>query len=211
MTEPIFHLAEPGDWARTTDTYSPASVEEVGFIHCSTAYQLPRVARELYADDNHLILLTIDPDALDHATLRYEDLYNLDEKFPHIYGPLPTSAVISTGPYLTHLEEGLWLDTRFDRDWMDRILHPDFSEVGMSGRTHTREDTLESTSREVDLAVRLPLEGYRLELVDEDVALVRYTSHHTVDGAERHGHRTSIWIKTDSGWRLRFHQGTPLA
>jgi uncharacterized protein (DUF952 family) len=210
LSEPIFHLAKPEDWTSSTDNYSPPGVEEEGFIHCSTADQLSRVARDLYADHNDLILLTIDPDALEAGTLRYEDLYGLDEEFPHIYGQLPASAVSSTGPYLTHLEEGLWLDTRFDRDWMDRILHPDFSEVGMSGRTHTREATLASTSREVDLRVRLPHEGYSLALTSEDVGLVRYISHDSLNGVERHAHRTSIWVNTNEGWRLRFHQGTPL-
>jgi uncharacterized protein (DUF952 family) len=210
LTEPIFHLAEPRDWAGSTDRYSPPSVEKEGFIHCATGEQLSGVARDLFRDHNGLILLRIEPESLDAGTLVYEDLYKLGQKFPHIYGPLPTSAVVSTGPYLTHLEEGLWLDTRFDRKWMDRILHPAFSEVGMSGKTHTREETLESTSREVDLRVRLPLEGYRLELIDEDVAMVRYIGHHAVDGVERHAHRTSIWVNTNHGWRLRFHQGTPL-
>jgi uncharacterized protein (DUF952 family) len=211
LTEPIFHLAEPGDWARSTDSYSPHSVEEEGFIHCSTAEQLPRVAHELYADRNDLILVTVDPDALDDATLLYEDLYELDEEFPHIYGPLPTSAVVATGPYLTHLEEGLWLEKRFDQDWMDRILHPDFSEVGRSGRIYGRQETIDAGRPRKSFEVTLPHLEYSLELVDDDVALVRYVSRPVYDGVERLDHRTSIWVNTNDGWRLRFHQGTPLS
>ena len=174
MTEPIFHLAKPKDWAKSIDAYHPRRVEDEGFIHCSTAAQLALVAHELFAGENDLVLLTIDPEALDDSTLVYEDLYDLGEEFPHVYGPLPTSAVIATGPYLTHLEEGLWQETRFDREWIDRILHPDLSEVGMSGRTYSRNETLETPP--TNLEVRLPHDGHTVELIDEDVALIRYLS-----------------------------------
>lgn len=206
MAEPIFHLADPGDWARSIDAYAPESVETEGFVHCSVADQLSRVAHDFYIWRNDLVLLTIDPHRLRSGTLVFEDLYDLGDEFPHVYGPLPTSAVVSTGPYLTHLEEGLWLDTRFDPQWMDRMLHPEFTEVAISGRTYTRAESTAAT----DLEVSLPHEDYSLELIDEDVALVRYVSHDAVDGVERHAHRTSIWINTNEGWRLRFHQGTPL-
>lgn len=208
-THPLFHLAEPVAWARSTDVYSPPSVEEEGFVHCSTGNQLPVVARERYLNHNGLILLTIDPEALDHEALVYEDLYGEGEEFPHVYGPLPTSAVVNTGPYLAHLEEGMWRKTRFDRDWMDRMLHPEFTEVGMSGNTYTRKETIDA-SRPKQFEAHLPLEAYRLELVDEDVAMARYVSHDTTDGVERHAERMSIWVNTNEGWRLRFHQGTPL-
>jgi len=208
MTEPIFHLAEPGDWAQSTDTYSAPSVDEEGFIHCSTAAQLPHVARNLYNGHNGLVLLTIDPDDLDEETLIYEDLYGTGEEFPHVYGPLPTTAVLSTGPYLAHLEEGFWLDTRWNRGWMDRILHPDFAEVGRSGNSYDRLQTLDRP--EGKLETDLPLEDYRVELVDEDVALVRYVSRARYDGTDRPAQRTSVWVNTNDGWLLRFHQGTPL-
>ena len=40
------------------------------------------------------------------------------------------------------LEESLWRhETRFDRDYLQRVLHPDFFEFGRSGRVWTRDDT----------------------------------------------------------------------
>jgi uncharacterized protein (DUF952 family) len=207
LTEPIFHLAQPRDWAGSTDEYRAASLDDEGFIHCSTAGQLARVARELFGGSNDLILLTIDPEALGDA-LVFEDLYDAGEDFPHIYGPLPTTGVLATGPYLAHLEEGLWLDTRFDRAWMDRVLHPDFSEVGHSGRTYNRDEVLDTPAEAIE--IELPHEGYHLELIDEDVALVRYISRARRDGVEQAAQRTSVWVNTNEGWRLRFHQGTLL-
>ena len=82
MTEPIFHLAKLKDWAKSIDAYHPRRVEDEGFIHCSTAAQLALVAHELFAGENDLVLLTIDPEALDDSTLVYEDLYDLGEEFP---------------------------------------------------------------------------------------------------------------------------------
>lgn len=207
MSGPIFHLAEPADWAANARHYTPSRFEQEGFVHCSTAEQLPRVARAIFGDRNDLILLTIDPEALNDETLVYEDSSGTGEGFPHVYGPLPVSAVLATGPYLTHIEEGFWLETRFDRDWMDRMLHPDFSEVGMSGRTYTREETLDAPF--TDLEPSLPHEDYRLEPIDEGV-LARYISHDKASGSDRRAHRTSVWVNTPEGWRLRFHQGTPL-
>ena len=208
MTEPIFHLAQPSDWARSIAVYSPASVDEEGFVHCSTGQQLAEVARTFYSGHNDLILLTIDPGMLEEGTLVYEDLYQAGQDFPHVYGPLPCKAVASTGPYLNHLEEGLWGETRLDPEWMERILHPDFTVVGVAGDTHTREEIL--TGPRVELEAELPHEDYRFDLIDEDVGLARYTSHHTYDGVERTAHRSSVWVNTNEGWRLRFHQGTPL-
>jgi len=212
LTEPIFHLAEPADWAGSTDTYNPPSVDEEGFVHCSTADQLPGVAHDRFGDHNGLILLTIDPARLEADSLVYEDLDELGWDFPHVYGPIPTSAVIGTGPYLTHLEEGLWMsDKRLDPKWMDRILHPEFEEVGRAGRTYDREEAIGAGRPRKSFEVEFPHLDYRLELIDEDVALVRYVSRPRYDGSERLDQRTSIWINTNEGWRLRFHQGTAIS
>lgn len=208
MTEPIYHLAEPKDWAVSTDEYVCASLEDEGFIHCSTADQVSRTARQIFTDRNNLVLLAIDPEPLGDLVV-YEDLYGLGEEFPHIYGPLPTTAVGNTAPYLTHLEEGLWLEeTRFDPRWMDIVLHPDFSEVGMSGGSHSRDEVI--AAERVPLNAVLPLERFRMDVVDEDVALVRYVSRDRANGSSREAERSSLWINTNDGWRLRYHQGTPL-
>jgi hypothetical protein len=60
------------------------------------------------------------------------------------------------------------------------------------------------------MEIDLPHEGYRLELIDEDVALARYMSRARSEGVEQVSHRTSVWVNTNEGWRLRFHQGTPI-
>ena len=99
----IFHVAIRSAWAGVTDAtpYTMSTLgrtlEEEGFIHCSaTEDQLDRVLTRHYQGVPDLLVLTIDPRHLD---IRFEpspedpaDLY------PHLYGPLPKSAVIEVRP-----------------------------------------------------------------------------------------------------------------
>jgi len=110
---------------------------------------------------------------------------------------------------LERLEEGLWIaETRFDMDWMERTLAPDFFEFGRSGRIYLREDTLGIESQPID--ARLPLKNFHARLLTPDVVLVTYISAVTFDGIEEVGNRSSVWTRTENGWQLRFHQGTPV-
>ena len=95
----IFHIAFARDWesARLTGSYRISTrgltLDEVGFIHAGFAHQVADVGAAFYADvDESLVLLVIDRDRLDVPVI-VENLDGGDELFPHIYGPLPTSAV----------------------------------------------------------------------------------------------------------------------
>lgn len=106
------------------------------------------------------------------------------------------------------LEEGLWrAETRFDREWMERILAPGFSEYGRSGRVYSREDTLTIPKRPID--ARLPLQDFNVRLLSPDVAQATYTSVETYEGDLQVANRSSLWLRTEDGWRLLFHQATP--
>lgn len=94
----IFHLAIRDEW-ESSHRYRPASLEEDGFIHCSTAQQLLSVANDMYAGREDLLLLTIDPDEL-HAPVVYEDCYETGRRFPHVYGLLDPEAVVSVTSFL---------------------------------------------------------------------------------------------------------------
>jgi hypothetical protein len=106
------------------------------------------------------------------------------------------------------LEESMWrAETRFDRDYLERVLHPDFFEFGRSGRRWTREETMAMESGEIDAV--LPLTGFTVTELGQDTVLVTYLSivwHGEVDYANR----SSIWVRDGDAWRLRFHQGTPV-
>ncbi|GAA3097962.1 DUF952 domain-containing protein [Streptosporangium carneum] len=102
----ILHLALSADWdaARQAGEYRVSTLgrtlEQEGFIHaCADHTQLNGVVQRFYRDVTEpLVLLTIDPRDLD---VRLETPADSDEAFPHIYGPLPVTAVITATPYTT--------------------------------------------------------------------------------------------------------------
>jgi uncharacterized protein (DUF952 family) len=63
-----------------------------GFIHFSTAAQLAETARKHFAGQDGLLLICIDSDSLGPA-LTWEPSRGRSERFPHLYGELPLTAV----------------------------------------------------------------------------------------------------------------------
>jgi uncharacterized protein (DUF952 family) len=97
MTDPIFHIAVASEWQEATVAYRPERFDEDGFIHCSTASQVMKVARMRFRGRHDLVLLRIDPDAVERE-VRLENLEGDEELFPHIYGELELSAVTGIEP-----------------------------------------------------------------------------------------------------------------
>ena len=114
----LYHLALRHEWlaARAEGIYRRSSrglaLEEVGFIHLSTADQVPATAARFYGDlpAGEVLLLSIDPQHLASAGLavRHEPAALPDgspggtpgaELFPHLYGPLPLEAVRLAEPW----------------------------------------------------------------------------------------------------------------
>jgi uncharacterized protein (DUF952 family) len=94
--ETVLHITprEEVAEAEAKGFYRPRSLGDEGFIHCSYAHQVCRVANALFAGVTGLVLLEIDKvrtgcDVID------EDLYGSGEAFPHIYGSLPWEAVLA--------------------------------------------------------------------------------------------------------------------
>ncbi|MFC4464404.1 DUF952 domain-containing protein [Streptomyces xiangluensis] len=103
----LLHITERSLWdtARETGTYEMSTrgrtLQEEGFIHCSTRAQLPRVAAFLYGayeGPDDLVVLVIDPERLG-VPVRYEAPEPGGEEFPHVYGPIPAAAVIAAEPW----------------------------------------------------------------------------------------------------------------
>lgn len=91
---PIFHITSraEADNARRTGTYVAAAFDRDGFIHCSYARQLTRVADANFRGRSDLVLLEIARDRVGCEVID-ENLEGGLDLFPHIYGPLPMSAV----------------------------------------------------------------------------------------------------------------------
>ncbi len=97
----LLHICPAKDWNAKADTYVPPRYEIDGFIHLSTAAQVPGPANRLFAARQDLLLLVIDEEALD-ARVRWEasTLPEDDgEEFPHLYGRLNTDAVMNVVTY----------------------------------------------------------------------------------------------------------------
>lgn len=101
---PLYHLALRDEWEQADETGSGyrrstlgASLEEVGFIHCSFPHQVQRTADLFYRDRADVVLLVIDPALLD-VDVRVENVEGAEDLFPHIYGPLRTDAVVRVEP-----------------------------------------------------------------------------------------------------------------
>jgi uncharacterized protein (DUF952 family) len=74
---------------------APVDVAD-GYIHFSTAAQAPETAAKHFSGQDNLLLVTVDAAALGES-LRYEPSRG-GALFPHLYGPLPLSAVRTVAP-----------------------------------------------------------------------------------------------------------------
>jgi glutathione S-transferase len=86
-------VASGGPYTRST---RGVSLAEQGYIHCSRAPQVQRVADAFYGGVA-VVLLVIDPARLD-VEVRDEDVPGQPEPFPHLYGPLALDAVVAAEP-----------------------------------------------------------------------------------------------------------------
>lgn len=97
MVEPapsIYHMCTSEEWraAEAEGVYNGSSQDAAdGFIHFSTAAQVVTSAAKHRAGQAGLVLLSVDPAPLGEA-LKWEEARGGDP-FPHLYGPLPVTAV----------------------------------------------------------------------------------------------------------------------
>jgi uncharacterized protein (DUF952 family) len=95
----IFHIATRTDWDHRTPThYSPSGLADEGFVHCSSGDQVIQTAQNLFAGRNDLLILDIDETRLT-VPVQWEDLYDMGQHFPHIYGALPLHAIVGVRPF----------------------------------------------------------------------------------------------------------------
>src|SRR5690554_3924697 len=100
----IYHIAPADQWAgaQAAGQVVADSLATEGFIHCSRQDQLLAVADRFFGGQQNLVVLAID-EASVAPWLVYEGAMGEDdpfarEVFPHLYAPLPLSAVISVAP-----------------------------------------------------------------------------------------------------------------
>ena len=123
--------------------------------------------------------------------------------------------VLSTDPALSDVLDELMLrepifhrpEFGTSRDAFEKMTHPDFWEIGASGRIYSRELVL----AELEKRYQSPAEDvwetsdFRCSELAPDVYLLTYN---LLQDHTRKTRRTTIWQRTSSGWRIVFHQGT---
>lgn len=102
------------------------------------------------------------------------------------------------------LETSLFLKEYLkDKEYLEKIFHPDYMEIGKTGLIHRKKDTIEALygSNDRNIQVR----SFNVRMMSLDSYVVNYISIHE-DGTKVQ--RTSIWMETLLGLVLYFHQGT---
>ncbi|MGH3804400.1 MAG: DUF952 domain-containing protein [Pseudonocardiaceae bacterium] len=99
----LVHICSRDEWrtAEREGARVPATYTADGFVHLSTPAQVHLPANRLFAGRTDLVLLRLDPDALG-APVKWEPGVPADPAsmlFPHLYGPLPVTAVTAVEEY----------------------------------------------------------------------------------------------------------------
>jgi uncharacterized protein YhfF/GNAT superfamily N-acetyltransferase len=90
----------------------------------------------------------------------------------------------------------------------EAVLAPDFAEIGASGRRWTRAEILEVLHADPP-DPSISIEAFAVADLDPGVVLATYDTRGIApDGTEHRSRRSSIWLRGDDRWQLRFNQGT---
>lgn len=87
---------------------------------------------------------------------------------------------------------------------IDELLHEDFEQLSPTGRVYDAVTFLDPAPE--DALRGLTCDHLAAQLVAPGAVLVTYRAHR----GERQAWRSSLWLRTPAGWRLRHHQGTPI-
>lgn len=98
---------------------------------------------------------------------------------------------------------------RKDTKRLGQLLHDSFTEIGRSGILLDRDQTVSALSSESIHAVWS--QDYAAQTIDDELVLLTYRSARIEPNQtlSRYSRRASLWQRTDRGWKMRYHQGTP--
>jgi uncharacterized protein (DUF952 family) len=100
----IFKIVPRAEWeAQSGDYHGSAHDRADGFLHFSTASQLPDTLRLYYAGQDDLMLVAVEAEALGTA-LKWERSQSRNEDFPHLYGALSCDAMKWARPIIRNTE-----------------------------------------------------------------------------------------------------------
>lgn len=93
MTDLIYKIVPRSEWEASAGDYDGSAHDKTdGFLHFSTAAQLPDTLRLYYAGQTDLMLVAASVASLG-AALKWEHSPTRGEAFPHLYGVLTCDAM----------------------------------------------------------------------------------------------------------------------
>ena len=114
-------------------------------------------------------------------------------------------ADLSVIEHVIGLERGLLsTEVRNDPSQVAALLHPDWCEVGVTGRIWNRDQMLASVG---PLSGEAGCEVVEAQRLGPDQVLLLWRS----TGVGPTALRTSLWVRHGANWQQRFHQATPEA
>lgn len=101
---------------------------------------------------------------------------------------------------------------RCSRARLEALLHPEFHEVGRSGRRYDRA-TVISFLLSQESHPEVTSDAFALVELAPGAVLLTYRSAHAdgTAGLGNHTLRASLWQQLGTLWSMRYHQGTPAA
>ncbi|MFC7489166.1 MULTISPECIES: RNase H family protein [unclassified Knoellia] len=122
---------------------------------------------------------------------------------PDLFSELADAPVLSDAEHVIALERQLLEDdTRSDSAAVAALLHPQWSEIGRSGRLWTRDEILDEIA---PLAEPVTLDVIACMPVGPDTLLLTWRAVRDTETTLR----SSLWVRTSGHWQQLFHQGTP--
>ena len=105
-------------------------------------------------------------------------------------------------------EQLLSPEIRRSSESLKALLADDFVEIGKSGQKYRRSDIIECLANE-KAPPQVAISDFEVAKLAENLVLATYKTVNRDTGAS--AYRCSIWQRREpsSGWRMRYHQGTP--
>jgi len=97
---------------------------------------------------------------------------------------------------------------RASRERLDALLCDEFGEIAASGLLFGKEEVLRRLPQETGVVFEAT--DFDVRAIAPDVALVVYCATRRSGGTQAHSMRSSLWRREAGGWRMVFHQGSPL-
>lgn len=86
---------------------------------------------------------------------------------------------------------------------LNELLTDDFLEHGASGNVYDKESILNTLPETAH--TEMTMENFQI-ITESDTTVV--CAYQLLVEDELHSNRSSVWVKNEAGWQMRFHQGT---